>query len=257
MTTMTIKGILTAGMCTQCEMTMYTNSHPMKNKKIAGKAILICQKEPENVKSHGFRGGQQKKYGMKNQSLGTIVPTKKEYVRLDKETYNAVQKSDICGDFDGKKGPHSASASDTGFLRPKESPILEVDIGMEQDPVCGSEGQSYRVLHVRKLEEFWNKTFREHQLQSPSCKGYLKLDMSKEVQWGVGWKEAVHCASCTCKSKLFKLYEEIPTFNRGQKIATYNDYINRQLAQQQSDAYSSVLTFHHQVTADLNIIQIF
>ena len=86
-----------------------------------------------------------------------------------------------------------------------------------------SEIDTYRLLHLRTTAIMWNNAFAEHSRYSPNCSsGFLNWDFDREVKFGICWREALSCRKCQYKSKIYKLYEELPCTMRGRRPAKRN-----------------------------------
>ena len=82
--------------------------------------------------------------------------------------------------------------------------------------------ESYRILHTKMIENLWNRAIREHSTYHPQCQGSLIFDEKKEKKFGLAWKEALTCTSCTYLSRQEKLYREVQSKTSGPNPATLN-----------------------------------
>ena len=90
----------------------------------------------------------------------------------------------------------------------------------------------YRLLHLRTTTIMWNDAFAEHSRYSPNCSsGFLNWDIDREVKFGLCWREALSCSKCQYKSKIYKLYEELPCTTRGRRPARLNRRLHIGLSQ--------------------------
>ena len=86
-----------------------------------------------------------------------------------------------------------------------------------------SEIDTNRLLHLRTTAIMWNDAFAEHSRYSPNCSsGILNWDFDREVKFGLCWREALSCSKCQYKSKIYKLYEELPYTTSGRWPARLN-----------------------------------
>ena len=91
---------------------------------------------------------------------------------------------------------------------------------------------TYRLLHLRTTAQMWNEAFAEHLRFSPNCSsGFLNWDIEREVKVGLCWREGLGCSKCQYKSKLYKLYEELPCNTRGRRPAKLNRGLHVGLSQ--------------------------
>lgn len=81
---------------------------------------------------------------------------------------------------------------------------------------------TYRLVHLEKLSDMWNQSFRQHQNEKPNCEGFLYWDTRKEEQRGFVWRATLSCDQCSFISNKYKLYTEIPCKKKGPKAAAIN-----------------------------------
>ena len=90
--------------------------------------------------------------------------------------------------------------------------------------ICRADRDTYRLVHVGKMSEMWNQSFRKHLDANSTCKGNLQwdTDKDKEEQRGFVWRARLSCDKCKFISNKYKLYTEIPSTKRGPKAAAIN-----------------------------------
>ena len=86
----------------------------------------------------------------------------------------------------------------------------------------GNEMDSYRIVHLEKVEEMYRTAGIQHKSASPDCTGNLKFDQGGEEQRGLAWCETLKCCDCSFRSGKFKLYREIDSGRPGRKAADIN-----------------------------------
>ena len=86
----------------------------------------------------------------------------------------------------------------------------------------GNELDSYRIVHLEKVQEMYIDALKQHESVSPACDGSLRFDQDGEVQHGLAWQETLKCSKCQFRSEKCKLYKEIDTGKRGKKAADIN-----------------------------------
>ena len=95
-----------------------------------------------------------------------------------------------------------------------------------------SEIDTYRLMHLRTTAIMWNDAFAEHSRYSPNCSScFLNWDIDREVKFGLCWRESLSCSKCQYKSKIYKLYEELPCTTRGRRPARLNRGLHIGLSQ--------------------------
>ena len=72
------------------------------------------------------------------------------------------------------------SASATGNLTSLE----KAQVGS-----VASEMETYRLVHLKSLDQMYSVSYREHYKRSPKCGGDFHIDIENEQRWGLGWKE--------------------------------------------------------------------
>ena len=91
---------------------------------------------------------------------------------------------------------------------------------------------TYRLLHMTKTASMWNKAFTEHAICSPNCSsGFLNWDTDREEKFGLCWREGLSCSMCKYKSRMYNLYQELPSKNRGRRPAKINRALHVGLSQ--------------------------
>lgn len=90
---------------------------------------------------------------------------------------------------------------------------------------------SYRTVCVYKMEEMWNKAFREHQQKSPACEGKLSCDLQKEEKRGFSSRQTLICERCSYISNKYSLYEELDTGKPGRKPSKLDTAVHVGLSQ--------------------------
>ena len=91
---------------------------------------------------------------------------------------------------------------------------------------------TYRLLHMTKTASMWNEAFIEHAICSPNCSsGFLNWDTDREEKFGLCWREGLSCSMCKYKSRMYNLYEELPSKNRGRRPAKINRALHVGLSQ--------------------------
>ena len=87
------------------------------------------------------------------------------------------------------------------------------------------EADTYRLVHMGKLEEMMNKGWSEHASSHPRCKGRLLFNFPAEEQRGVCTRQQLKCNTCNYKSNKHNLYTETDTdthTHRGRRSAQPN-----------------------------------
>lgn len=76
-----------------------------------------------------------------------------------------------------------------------------------------------RLIHQGKCTDMWNSCFRQHSTTNCLIPHFTVI---KEVKKGLCWSQALKCVRCGYTSKLFKLYDEVPSLSRGPKVGIPN-----------------------------------
>ena len=74
------------------------------------------------------------------------------------------------------------------------------------------EADSYRLVHMGKLEEMMNMGWREYASSHPRCKGRLIFNCPAEEQREVCTRQQLKCNTCNYKSNKHNLYTETDTY---------------------------------------------
>lgn len=88
------------------------------------------------------------------------------------------------------------------------------DTKAEEEIAEGSDINSNIIIHLGKMCDMFNTSFRNHQKKQKQlqCKGIeLIWDTEESKQWGLSWKGALRCSNCRFRSGTHKLYEEVET----------------------------------------------
>lgn len=142
-----------------------------------------------------------------------------KYVRMSQNDFELTVKGHgedefVVRDCDG-------AMCDMKLLRPLEKTkcVLEdmCKSTNEEGELC-----TMRLLQLKSVQVMFFEGYREHSMKSPTCTGMLCFDIHREKQRGVCWQEALKCDKCTFKTKLYKLYDEIPSSGRGRRAAVPN-----------------------------------
>lgn len=152
-----------------------------------------------------------------SETIQCEIPTR--IIRVEQDLHDFVTENTTDGDInDIRQLPRNTAGEPVNIsgLRPRPSPS-------KLEKLCDSqrsESDTYVILHRGKLEEFWNKAFRGHIGVAATCDGQLIFDDDACTQWGLGWRMAVKCDTCTFKSSQEKIYTETDAGKAGQKSAT-------------------------------------
>lgn len=157
----------------------------------------------------------------------------KNYKRIPKEDFDLVVKP--VTEAASSKNPRGhlstiltvpdpdGNECSVSYLRPEpsQSSLLE-DAQIPETDSGNAELDTYRLFHLKKTEDLWNKAFREHGTYHPECSGNLEWDLEAEEKWGLCWQEQLTCKICNYKTGIHKLYNEVNTGKRGRKPAAPN-----------------------------------
>ena len=110
--------------------------------------------------------------------------------------------------------------TDVRLLRPAKGHLTSLE--KAQVGFVESEMDTYRLFHLKSLDQMYSESYREHYRRSPKCGGDLHIDIENEKSWGLGWKEQLKCSTCAYKSKMYKLYKSIETGKPGPNPADLN-----------------------------------
>lgn len=79
-----------------------------------------------------------------------------------------------------------------------------------------------RILHREKINDMYNESIAQHNARDDWDCMTPQFELNKEVKWGLCWKQTLSCRKCNYVSRKFKLYDEVPSTNRGPKQAKPN-----------------------------------
>lgn len=140
--------------------------------------------------------------------------TSAKYVRLTEDIDNTCQTEPrVAYMFD-----EDGQAIDVKMLRPRP----KADTSPSFQPDSDEEKNTNRIFHLGKVEDLWNLAISGHRRHLSTCTGKLEWDIPAEKQWGLGWRERLHCKSCKYTSPPRKLYAEVDAGTPGQKSAMLN-----------------------------------
>ncbi|CAC5377617.1 unnamed protein product [Mytilus coruscus] len=164
-----------------------------------------------------------------NKKRTKLMPVKNDYdtpkyKRLTMKKYN-LAVNDPYTDPE-EKARRSARAAK--LLRPKSD---EVSVPKKKTGILLPDFNSYRTVCVYKMEEMWNKAFREHQQKSPACEGKLSCDLEKEEKRGFSSRQTLICTRCSYISEKYSLYEELETGKPGRKPSKLDTAVHVGLSQ--------------------------
>lgn len=137
--------------------------------------------------------------------------------RLTKQEYDRVVTTRADGllqTLDADNNPSGAHV-----LRPKktEEPSLSESY-LEEGTQNNGE---MRMVNKAKYTDMWNEAILEHSEQSKECR-VPQFEIDRELKKGICWKQGLRCFKCDFRSKLYKLYDEIPRTGPGAKTAAPN-----------------------------------
>ena len=169
------------------------------------------------TKVGGFRKGHQCHTASETEKTETTAGV--WLPRLDQDSFARVVQVTAGGlltvpDSEGRPGS-------TKILRPRRDRCRDLtDKYLETDrhdaPACAE----MRLLNVEKNAMMWNDCIQLHAEQSNGCTP--RFSIANERKIGLAWQQSLHCVNCQFKSGMYKLYDEVPTGGRGQKLATTN-----------------------------------
>ena len=138
------------------------------------------------------------------------------YIKAHQATSNAAGASSSASNIQGSPETETAqplaegqeNISRTPILRPRPEPCQEL-----KNEETSYEFEGNRIVDITLVLEMFNDAAKCHFDQAKHC-NFPVWEYSGQRKWGFGWQKRLLCTVCNFQTNYYKLYTEIPTFNK-------------------------------------------